>query len=249
MCDEIVLAEDNYLAAWRLLARSAAGGAVVETDDLLFTCAPVPAQYFNNAFAKPHVDPAGCIDRVKAFFVDRGTPFTFRFRNDDGFQPDHALESAGLVKARTVPLMVASSADIDGVGDCEIRQVDEGSWHAHISTIANGFGMPLDLVESVIPAALATSSDYAGFNAYLHGTVVSTSALVVSDGVAGVYNVATPEAYRGRGFGGATTRAAIAEGLRRGCAHTTLQASDMGYPLYAEMGYRTVVQWRNYTGA
>ena len=65
MCDEIALAEDNYLAAWRLLARSAAGGAVVETDDLLFTCAPVPAQYFNNAFAKPHVDPAGCIDRVK----------------------------------------------------------------------------------------------------------------------------------------------------------------------------------------
>lgn len=108
--------------------------------------------------------------------------------------------------------------------------------HAHIATIADGFGMPLDLVESVIPADLATSRDYAGFNAYLDGTVVSTSALVVTDGVAGVYNVATPEAYRGRGFGGATTRAAIAEGLRRRCTYTTLQTSEMGYPLYAEMG-------------
>ena len=249
MSDEVGLAEDNYLAAWRLLASGDFGGTVVETDDLLFTCAPVPVQYFNIAFVKPHVDPGGCIDTVTSFFADRGTPFTFRFRSDAGFTPDHALESAGLALDGSSPLMVAASADIGDVGDYEIAQVDESSWHAHVSTMAAGFGMPLDLVESVMPAALATSRDYAGFNAYLDGTVVSTSALIVSDGVAGVYNVATPEAYRGRGFGGATTRAAIAEGLRRGCAYTTLQASEMGYSLYAEMGYRTVVQWRNFIGA
>ena len=76
--------------------------------------------------------------------------------------------------------MVASSADIGEVGDYDIGQVDQGTWHAHISTMADGFGMPLELVEAVIPMALATSRDYAGFNAYFDGTVVSTSALVVS---------------------------------------------------------------------
>ena len=145
--------------------------------------------------------------------------------------------------------MVASSADIEPVGVHEIRPVDEESWHAHTSTMADGFGMPLDLVRSVLPVALATSRDYAAFTAHIDGTVVSTSALVVSDGVAGVYNVATPQAYRGRGFGGATTRAAVAEGMRRGCALTTLQSSAMGYPLYRDMGYRTVVEWRSYTGS
>jgi len=248
MPDEVLLAEDNYLAAWRLLASAASGGAVVETDDLLFTCAPVPVQQFNCAFVKPQVDPADCVESAKAFFAGRKTPFTFRFRAEDGFEPDRALTSAGLVSAGSSPLMVALSTHIDGVSDVEIRQVDAVSWPAHISTMAHGFGMPLDLLRTVVPSTLATSRDYAAFNAYLDGSVVSTSALVVSDGVAGVYNVATSEAYRGRGLGGATTRAAVAEGLRRGCAYTTLQASEMGYRLYAQMGYRTVIRWCHYTG-
>lgn len=247
--DEIGLAEENYLAAWRLLASSDFGGAVVETEKMLFACASVPVQYFNIAFVKPHVNPAGCVDAAKSFFADRGTPFTFRFRNDGAFTPDDVLESAGLTLDGSSPLMVAASADIGGVGDYEVVPVNESSWHAHVATMADGFGMPLDLVESVMPVALATSRHYAGFNASVNGTVVSTSALIVSHGVAGVYNVATPEAYRGRGFGGATTRAAVAEGVRRGCTHTTLQASEMGFSLYAEMGYRTVIQWRNFVGA
>ena len=248
LSDEVVLAEENYLEAWRLLASAASGDAVVETDDLLFTCAPVPVQQFNCAFVRPHVDPADCVDAAKAFFGGRGTPFTFHFRAESEFEPDHSLKSAGLVSAGSTPLMVASSAQVGGVGDVEIRQVDEVSWPAHISTMAEGFGMPLDLLETVMPSALVTSPAYAAFNAYLDGSVVSTSALIVSNDVAGVYNVATPEAYRGRGFGGATTQAAVAEGLRRGCAYTTLQASEMGYRLYAQMGYRTVVQWCHYTG-
>ena len=247
--DLVELAENNYLAAWRLLGSRAFGGTVVETEAVLFACAPCSVQYFNNAFVKPGVDPSDCIETATSFFADRRTPFTFRFRSDDRFDPDHALESAGLTSGGSSPLMVAASTDIDAaVGDCEVRQVDERAWHDHISTIADGFGMPLDLVESLIPAALSTSHEYAGFNAYSDGKVVSTSALIVIDGVAGVYNVATPAAYRGRGFGGATTRAAVVEGLRRGCAYTTLQASEMGYSLYAEMGYRTVVEWRNYNG-
>ena len=213
--EEVALAEDNYLAAWRLLARSASGGTVVETDDLLFTCSALPVQYFNSAFVKPDVDPAGCIAIVKAFFADRHTPFTLRFRNDERFHPDDALESAGLVLAGSSPLMVAPTGDIEEVGDWSIRLVDEGSWHDHVETIANGFGIPLDLAESLIPATLAASGEYAGFIAHLDGIAVSTATLVVSDGVAGVYNVATPQAYRGRGFGGAATRAAVAEGLQR----------------------------------
>ncbi len=78
---------------------------MVEKDDLLFTCAPVAVQYFNNALVKPHVDPAGCIDRVKAFLVDRGTPFTFRFQS----------RTPTPVEARTEP----DAALLDDVVACE----------------------------------------------------------------------------------------------------------------------------------
>jgi ribosomal protein S18 acetylase RimI-like enzyme len=67
----------------------------------------------------------------------------------------------------------------------------------------------------------------------------------VSDTVAGVYNVATPEAFRRRGLGEATTRAAVAEGRNRGCVISTVQASDLGYRIYERMGFRTAVAWQS----
>lgn len=91
------------------------------------------------------------------------------------------------------------------------------------------------------------TDDYAVFNAYHEGTVASTATLIVSGHVAGIYNVATPESFRRRGFGDAATRAAVHEGGRRGCAVATLQSSEMGYGVYERMGFRTVTFWRSIT--
>jgi GNAT superfamily N-acetyltransferase len=69
------------------------------------------------------------------------------------------------------------------------------------------------------------------------GEPVSCSLLSVTGETAGVYNVATPERFRGRGFGEALTWAAIDEGARRGCAAAILQSSEAGYPIYSRMGF------------
>jgi hypothetical protein len=37
-------------------------------------------------------------------------------------------------------------------------------------------------------------------------------------------------------------------GRRRGCALATLQASEMGYPVYERMGFRTAVRWLTFSG-
>ena len=90
---------------------------------------------------------------------------------------------------------------------------------------------------------LLETSEYA----YVDGEVASTAALIVSGDVAGIYNVATPERFRRRGLGEATTRAAASEGERRGCRIATLQASAIGYPIYERKGFRTAVRWRSLT--
>lgn len=144
--------------------------------------------------------------------------------------------------------MIAATDAIAPPSNVDIRRVTAQTWDDHVSTIAAAFGMPLELLTGLIGPSLVDTDDYAGFNAYIDGEVASTAALIVSEDVAGVYNVATPEAFRRRGLGEATTRAAVAEGARRGCALTTLQASEMGYPVYERMGYRTAVHWRNFTG-
>jgi GNAT superfamily N-acetyltransferase len=62
----------------------------------------------------------------------------------------------------------------------------------------------------------------------------------------GIYFVATPEAHRGRGLAGRLLGAALAEARERGCATSSLQASAMGQPLYARLGYQEYFRWNMY---
>ena len=62
----------------------------------------------------------------------------------------------------------------------------------------------------------------------------------------GIYWVATPEEYRGRGLSGRLMRAALAEARERGCATSSLQASEMGEPVYLRLGYRSPFRWHLY---
>ncbi|TML31536.1 MAG: GNAT family N-acetyltransferase [Actinobacteria bacterium] len=54
----------------------------------------------------------------------------------------------------------------------------------------------------------------------------------------GVYMVATDPAARGRGLATALMRQALLEARERGLQTTSLQATAMGAPLYARLGYR-----------
>jgi ribosomal protein S18 acetylase RimI-like enzyme len=78
--------------------------------------------------------------------------------------------------------------------------------------------------------------------AYVDGAPAATALLLPSDGVAGVYWVATARAMRGRGLGEACTRAVTHAGFAMGARFATLQASEMGAPLYARLGF--VTRWQ-----
>ena len=243
---EVHLAERCYLEAWRLLASCSDGGAVHETDDLLFTATTLPVPNFNSGFVRPGADPAACIKATRDFFRARGAPFMLRFRGDAAALD--ACIAAGLEPDMSHPVMVAAVADIATPVDVDIRRVEATSWVDHAGTVEAAFGAPPGFLAPVLPETLAEQPGYAAFALYVEGEVAATAALVVVDDIAGIYNVGTREAFRRRGFGGAVTAAAVAEGARRGCRLTTLQASAMGHPVYERMGFRTVTTWMSVTG-
>jgi ribosomal protein S18 acetylase RimI-like enzyme len=243
--DDVTSAEENYLGAWRLLVEASNGGVVEETDDVVFTVVPAPIAFFNSAFVKPPADPVSCLPAAMSFYRERQKPFTIRFR--DSPEAAAACQEAGLVLAGSSPLMNVSTSEMEGPSGVEVRRVDAGSWDDHLSAIAAGFGMPPTLVGGMFGRSLLEAPHYAAFNAYLDGQVASTAALIVTPGVAGIYNVATLEAFRNRGLGAATTRAAVVEGGRRGCPVATLQSSEMGFSVYERMGFRPVATWTSLT--
>jgi ribosomal protein S18 acetylase RimI-like enzyme len=78
---------------------------------------------------------------------------------------------------------------------------------------------------------------------YRDDVPVATAASVVSDGVIGIYNVATIPERRGCGYAEAVTRHAI----DIACAETgihriVIQSTTQGLPLYERMGFRAVTR-------
>jgi len=75
---------------------------------------------------------------------------------------------------------------------------------------------------------------------------VAVSSVFVDGGVAGVYNVATLESHRRRGIGEAMTWRSVSRGRETGCVVATLQASELGKPVYERMGFRVVAPYKTF---
>ena len=72
------------------------------------------------------------------------------------------------------------------------------------------------------------------------GQPVSTATAWLGDGGVGIFNVATPPEFRGRGYGRAVTASAVRSGFADGADIAWLQASPLGEPVYRAMGFRQV---------
>jgi GNAT superfamily N-acetyltransferase len=84
---------------------------------------------------------------------------------------------------------------------------------------------------------------YAG---YWNGKLVGTSVMVLNVGVAGIYAVSTLPEARGHGLGTALTVAPLRDARQAGYRVATLQASEMGYPIYRKLGFQEVCQFKMY---
>ena len=82
--------------------------------------------------------------------------------------------------------------------------------------------------------AEAVARHYVGFQ---DDRPVTSGTLLLSDGIASIYNVATPPARRRRGYGSAITAHMMGEAIRCGYRLAWIWASDAGKSVYARLGF------------
>ena len=235
-----VAADENLAATWALLGR-AIGADVSVAGSMTLVAVGISMPFFNGAFVRAATDePERLITAAVDFFGERDLPWLLWVRENVATAVLDAGRRLGLREAGGPPGM-----GLDPIPECppappeltiEIATTPEALVD-HASVLRDGFGMPQHVVDRLIQRGLLDEPAAAAFVGRVDGTPVSSSLLAVSGTTAGVYNVATPEPFRGKGYGAALTWAAIAEGARRGCTHAVLQASPSGYPVYQRMGF------------
>lgn len=158
--------------------------------------------------------------------------------------PRH-LQESGWVEDQPCPAMVL---DLDQLVETpfpqgiELRQVasaeDLRTWQEVVSI---GSPIPIEVGRLMSPSF---EGSLTAFTAYHHEVPVATTAVFIHDGVPGIYCVAVLPEYRGIGIGAAVTAEPLFRARQEGYRMATLQASEMGYPIYKRLGFRDVCHLR-----
>lgn len=240
----------NMIACFQLLASANSGGHSARLDGVQLVVTGAQAASFNVAFVtKPLADPHRSLERVRRWFREQRLPFCVRIRSGLDPETGRACRALGLTDIDSMPGMWLPDTNLapDRCGDLDILHVDEpGAASDQASVLEHGFPMPAEFAAMLVAEPLlhlAETELYVGYHA---GEAVAASSLVVSNGVAGVYNVATLPRFRHRGFGEAMTRHAVLRGHELGCDVAILQATPPGRPIYERIGFHTVAHYLTY---
>ncbi len=247
-------ADENAREMFRILARTAAPGWVLERDNMCLVATGIPVAMFNPAFVPAGVDFDQFVEEARAFYSERGLPWALVVPEHDPVAPPGRIRYLGLAEAQIMPVMTrdtlpgddwpASKADID------IQTAETDDVRAdHRAVLAIAFGIPDHMSRIVLPPGVPLSPLLRFYVAYREGVPVGSAALCEAAGLAGIYNVATRPEYRRTGIATALMRHVLQDARERGLQTCVLQSSADGRPLYARLGFTRLSTYTIYTGS
>jgi GNAT superfamily N-acetyltransferase len=258
MADDIIpMAERANREVFREVVRRT-GGRIVDADGILLIHGPHPSWVISNGAFRtdPGLPAESTIARVVGSFGELGRrPTLTTFERVDG-DLDDAVRRAGWTMAIELPVMVREAPlPVRPVTRATLRWLDAGDPRDLAGlrdVLRRGFAED-DEERGVVDSLLAGPASIAppGVDAVVAtlGDAWSASAMAYRVGDAAVVGwVATVPEARRRGLGRLATAAVANRGLEGGAAWVTLQASPMGLPVYASMGFETVTTSRVWIG-
>jgi GNAT superfamily N-acetyltransferase len=244
----------NMVEALAVMGSRVSGALVDRRDGMAIIATGLPVYIFNQVLVDGDDAPKEALaDRVRRM-RDLGASFVVNLRTGVDDDLLEAVEAQGLVPMSAEPWMpgmalhpLPPAGSAPAPGGHEIRRVtDDRGIADHITAAAAGFGMPAEWLEMVMTAGFIADPAVTAYVGYTDGVPVSAGLGLRVGPTVGVFNVATIEPARGRGYGAAMTMRIVDDGAAAGCQVATLQASDMAKPIYERLGFRTVVEYMGY---
>jgi len=253
IAEELLVAADrNMESTFRSVLATAPSPGDVYDNEVTLLSSGLPVSLFNPAFIRRSEEPVALVARVVDHYSALGVPFLISFRDEVAPGLADACQAAGLVEHWRPALMVLNpipSILPSPPSGLRVSRVTSATVDDYAEVLSAGFAMPRETEDALLGPWLFGEADCAGFLGTIDAKAIGSAALFRSDGVAGVYNIATVPQSRSRGVGTAMTWAAIAAGRKAGSDCAILQASQQGEPVYQRMGFVTPARYRQFQPA
>jgi GNAT superfamily N-acetyltransferase len=246
------LEHENMVESIALASANATGALIRRVAGVALILSGLPIRLFNQVIVERDDAARDAVADAVATARARGDHFmvNLRAQTDDALTP--LMGELGLVSLpeRTPGMALypipADDPNASRAGHAIVRVTDEQGVEDHIRSAVAGFEMPESVLRGVVGAATLEQPGVALYVGYTDDEPVSTGLGVRTGRTIGVYNISTIPAARRRGYGAAMSRRVASDGAAAGCDVAVLQSSEMGYPVYERIGYRTVVEYVGY---
>jgi GNAT superfamily N-acetyltransferase len=248
----------NVESAFWLLAQNAPGAELIESTEVRRYSTNID-HILGNAVLRSQFEgdtaPAKIREALDSY-ARRGLPMMWSV-GPSSFPKDLGamLEYEGCSKIMEIPGMAADlsslSSELQLMEGVQLHEVlDEQSLDDWKSVVEEVFHVPEQVAALFTAISLnrgyGVAAPFRNYIAYFNGRPVATSSLFLSNGVAGIYCVATKKDLRGKGLGRAMTLAPLLEAKRLGFRYAILQASDLGLTVYEKLGFVEYTRFQRY---
>lgn len=235
--EKLSLALKSLTDSCEILAGHSSGVAQAADYDAYF----VPETFwYNRVCLHAGANPAEAIPAI-AEKVKAGTlPFLLGYSEGEFAEEAVAphLRAAGYIplgKQEGMYLSLAGRVSAPTEEHIQVVPADDiGPW---ADAIAAAFGKP---PETPGMKLLAGDESCVFLRWMEGGEMLGGVLLMVKGDLAGIHEMAVFPQHRGKGIAGKLVNYALDLAAARGCAHATLQASEMGQPVYARLGMEPV---------
>ena len=184
--------------------------------------------------------PVSLVEEYAKTIADRGLN-AILIVDEDAQTLIEAAAALGLNAVGNVPVMVREELPApEPVGRYTVRTASTDEMPIVGRLVAEAFSLDEDTINRVCPPPLADREGLQFWLAFDGDEPVGTGTFVRTGAHCGIYNMGTPASGQRRGVGRAVLASAIARNLADGVTTFTLEATEAGYHLYEQVGFRTV---------
>lgn len=247
MSDAVQLSIQQFVGAWHLMCKAAAGHTRASAPGIEYIFAGVPIPFFNVAILTARGISASALrqmgEDVCAWARPSGLPYLLILTHEaleSGVNPAAELGASGLVPMLPLTGMAAGRVAPPPAPHNGFRltmPADDAGCSALLDINAAAYGLPLDDAKPMLGTA-AFWRDKVLVIGESAGAPVASTAVFPVDGCRYVALVATQPGQQRKGYADAVMRAALEQSETTfGDSITTLHATDAGRPVYERMGY------------